>query len=113
MAGSDRGTSETLGAVLLTVVVVTAVSVAGGAVFLADAPPERPQASFDATVGNGTLTVVHVGGEPLDGDATRVVIDAAGDSVALKTRSIRASTGTGTSNRASGGDSRSTTDRRA
>ncbi|MFB6081493.1 MAG: type IV pilin [Halanaeroarchaeum sp.] len=81
MAGSDRGASETLGAILMTVVAVVAVSVAAGAMFVADAPAERPQAKIDATATDGTLTVTHVGGEPLDSEAVEVVLGASGVSV--------------------------------
>lgn len=74
----DRGASETLGAILMTVVAVTAVSVAAGAVFLADAPTDHPQAKISATYDGTNLTVEHRAGEALNTHESEIVLAGSG-----------------------------------
>lgn len=77
MAG-DRGASETLGAILMTVVAVTAVSVAAGTVFLADAPTDQPQAKITASYDGTNLTVEHRAGEALSTHESEIVLAGTG-----------------------------------
>lgn len=83
MTGADRGTSETLGALLMTAIAVTAVTVGAGALFLADAPTDHPQAVIDAGMAGTDLVVEHRAGEVLDAATAELVLGGTGERVAL------------------------------
>lgn len=77
MADTTRGTTETVGALLLTAIAVTAVSLAAGAMFVSSTPVDQPQASIGASVDGGELTVEHRGGTVFEYESIEIAVDGA------------------------------------
>ena len=82
---TDRGQSESLGAMLLVAIVVIAVAVVAGALFATSSPTEHPNARIVATASesaNGsTLYVEHRAGEPIHENDFEIVLRTAGERV--------------------------------
>ena len=65
---SDRGQSETIGAILLVAITVIAVSIVAGTLFAASAPTSHPNARIDATANGSNISIEHRAGEPIHED---------------------------------------------
>lgn len=77
MTPRSRAQSETLGVILLTAVVVILVTIIGGTMLFnygtqATRSAPTAQCSIDAT--NGNVTIIHTGGDALDGSTVAVVL---------------------------------------
>ncbi|MFB6134918.1 MAG: type IV pilin, partial [Halanaeroarchaeum sp.] len=86
MADADRGASETLGVILMTAVVVTTVSVAGGAMLATNDASQQATASIEAVASSENLTIRHVAGEPLPTENLGVVLRPSGEELSPRDR---------------------------
>ena len=67
---TDRGASETIGAVMLISVVVLAVSIIGVALTSQGTPEKLPVVSAIISSSNGVISIYHDGGDSFDEPGT-------------------------------------------
>ncbi|MFB6094191.1 MAG: type IV pilin N-terminal domain-containing protein [Halanaeroarchaeum sp.] len=78
---SERGATETVGTILMLAVVVTTITLAGAAIFSANAPNTHPVAEFAGSVNGSTMSLEHVGGEPIQDENFVVILRESGTSI--------------------------------
>ncbi|MFW5937388.1 MAG: type IV pilin [Halanaeroarchaeum sp.] len=74
---TDRGQSETVGAILMVALAVVSVSIVAGALFAANSPTTHPSARIDATASDSTVSIEHRAGESLHEEEFEVVFRSA------------------------------------
>ncbi|AKH98190.1 hypothetical protein HLASF_1715 [Halanaeroarchaeum sulfurireducens] len=75
---TDRGQSESIGAMLLVAIVVIAVAVVAGALFMSSSPTEHPNVRIEATANGSELLVEHRAGEPIHENEFEIVLRETG-----------------------------------
>lgn len=86
LRNGDRAQSESVGVILLTVVVVLVVS-AGGVVYLStvEADADKPMLSVEGAVSPPNVSVTHAGGDSVPAGELRLVVSVDGSRVHIET----------------------------